>query len=175
MGWKSYHKMNLNQANLQMLARYQPKVYTAIHATELLPTRVKNTICHIIALHTQYTQMCSSVKPDIFCWFHQWLIKVRHESVLRWPVFTNSTNEKCMLLKLHLNNCQNIIINTTLHKTQVSAVLPLMTTKIQRISFVKKNLRNDENLPCGENIDFWRNLTKSPILNCKTVHFVIWP
>ena len=35
--------------------------------------------------------------------------------------------------------------------------------------------QNDENHPCGENIDFWRNLTKSSIELQNSCFFIIMP
>jgi len=50
----------------------------------------------------------------------------------------------------------------------------LILIRLQTISFLTKNWRNDENHHQGENIDFWRNLTKLPILNYKTVALLLF-
>jgi len=50
--------------------------------------------------------------------------------------------------------------------------------RLQRISSLTKKLTKYKNHPFGENtsINLWWNLTKYPVLNCKSVvFFVLWP
>jgi len=81
-------------------------------------------------------------------------------------------------VELWINSTENISISAS----YLSTFVPCSDqeyglngiVRLQRISFLTKTDEMMKNHCCGKNIHFWRNLTKSPVLNCKTVAFLLF-